>query len=59
MDLSNTLEYINLTGLDIGLVALRGRMHLCACVSEERGDGEGTHTIFSRFRQGCVLFSVE
>ena len=36
MDLSNTRKYINLTGLVIGLVALRGPMDLRACVSEER-----------------------
>ena len=41
MELSNTLKYINLAGVDIGLVALRGPMHLRACVSEKRGDGEG------------------
>jgi len=34
--LSDTLRYINLAGLVIGLVTLRGLMHLCACVSEER-----------------------
>ena len=39
MDLSNTLKYINLAGVNIGLVALRGPMHLRACVSEKRGDG--------------------
>jgi len=38
--LSDTLRYINLAELALGLVALRGPMHLCACVSEERGDGE-------------------
>ena len=41
MDLSNTLRYINLHGLSIGMVPLCGPMHLCACVSEELGDGEG------------------
>ena len=40
MELSNTLRYINLAGLVIELVTLRGPMHLCACMSEERGDGE-------------------
>ena len=39
--LSDTLRYVNLAGFAIGLVALRGPMHLCACVREERGDGEG------------------
>ena len=39
--LSNTLKYINLTGLGIGLVVLRGPMHLCTCVSEDRGPGTG------------------
>ena len=40
---SDTLRYINLTGLarDIDLVPLCGRIHLCECVREERGDGEG------------------
>ena len=28
----------------MGLVALCGPMPLCACVSEERGEGEGTHS---------------
>ncbi len=32
----------NLDGLVIGLVPWRGPIHLCACVSEECGDGEGT-----------------
>ena len=41
MELSNTLKYINLAGVAIGLVALRGPMHLRACVSEKRGDREG------------------
>ena len=41
MELSKTLEYINLTGVDIGLVVLCGPMHLCTCVREERGDGQG------------------
>ena len=39
--LSDTLRYSNLVGLATDLVASRGPMHLCACVSEERGDGEG------------------
>ncbi len=39
--LSDTLRYINLAEVAIGLVALRGPMHLCASVSEERRDGEG------------------
>ena len=39
--LSDTLRYVNLAGFAIGLVTLRGPMHLCACVREERGDGEG------------------
>jgi len=38
--LSDTLRYINLAEGAVGLAALRGPMHLCACVSEERGDGE-------------------
>ncbi len=41
MELSNTLKYINLTGVAKGLVALRGPMHLSASVSEKGGDGEG------------------
>jgi hypothetical protein len=41
VELSNTLRYINLAGLVVGLVSLRGPMHLRVCVSEERGDGEG------------------
>jgi hypothetical protein len=38
---SDTLIYINLAGLAIGLVTLRGPMHLCACVSEESGENAG------------------
>jgi hypothetical protein len=34
VDLSNTLKYINLTGVVVGLVAFRGPIHLCTCVSE-------------------------
>ena len=36
VDLSNTVKYINLTGLPIGVVELRGPMHLRVCLSEER-----------------------
>ncbi len=39
--LSDTLRYINLAEGAVGLVALRGPMHLCVCVYEERGGGEG------------------
>ena len=39
--LSDTLRYINLAGLAIGLVTLCGPMHLCVCVNEESVDGEG------------------
>ena len=42
MEISNTLRYINLAGLVIGLVVLCGPMNLCTCVNEDRGDGEGT-----------------
>ncbi len=41
MELSNTLKYINLGGLVIGLVVFRGPMYLCVCINEDRGDGEG------------------
>jgi hypothetical protein len=46
VELSKTLEYINLVGVDIGLVVLCGPMYLCVCVSEKRGDGEevGSYT---------------
>jgi len=36
-----TLRYINLAELALRLVAVRGPMHLCACVSKECVDGEG------------------
>ena len=36
--LSSTLSYINLAEVAVGLVALRGPMHFCACVSEEHTD---------------------
>ena len=45
---SDTLRYLNLTDLTIGLVALRDPMHLCACVREDSGDGEGV--FFGLFR---------
>jgi hypothetical protein len=38
---TDTLRCINLTGVDIGLVALRGPMHQCGYVREECGDGGG------------------
>ncbi len=41
MEISNTLKYINLSGVVIGLVVLSGPMNLCTCVSEMHGDGEG------------------
>jgi hypothetical protein len=39
LEVSNTLRYINLGGLVIGLVVL---FHLGVCVSEERGDGDSS-----------------
>ncbi len=48
MELSNTLKYMNLTGVVIGLVPLRGPMHLGACVTEKRGDGEGAGSLAGR-----------
>ena len=39
--LSDTPRHINLADVGVGLVGLRGPMHLCACVSEERSNGEG------------------
>ena len=39
--LSDTLRYINLAEVALGMMGLRGPMHLCASVSEERGDEEG------------------
>ena len=38
----NTLKYINLTGVSIGLVELRGPMHRSVCVRENDGEGKGT-----------------
>ena len=39
--LSDTPRHINLADVGVGLVGLRGPMHLCACVSEERSNEEG------------------
>ena len=40
--MSYTLRYVSLTELGtLCRVGLRDPMHLCACVSEEGGDGEG------------------
>ena len=39
--LSDTPRHINLAEVGVGLLGLRGPMHLCACVSEERSNGEG------------------
>ncbi len=39
-----TLRYINLAGLVIGLVTLCGPMNLCPCVSDECGENVGTRT---------------
>jgi hypothetical protein len=36
--LSDTLRYINLTEVVVGLFVLCEPMHLCTCVREERGD---------------------
>ena len=46
--LAYTLRCINLAEVDIRPVSLRGLMHLCACVSEERGDGEGETALFDK-----------
>ena len=37
--LSDTPGHINLAEVGVGLVGLRGPMHLCACASEERSNG--------------------
>ena len=34
--LSDTPRHINLADVGVGLLGLRGPMHLCACVSGER-----------------------
>jgi hypothetical protein len=39
--MTNTLEYMNLAGVGVDLVALCGPIHR-PCVNEKRGDGEGT-----------------
>jgi len=40
--LGGSIKYTEIhSGVAIGLVALRGPIHLRICVSEERGDGEG------------------
>ena len=36
--ISDTLRYINLVEIDIGLVALCGPMYLCACETKRCGD---------------------
>ena len=54
MELSNTLKYINLAGVVIGLVVLREQMHLRACVSEDRGDGEGVGSFSSSDTLGYI-----
>ena len=54
MELSNTLKYINLTGVTVGLVALRGQMHLSVCVSENHGDGEGAGSYVSSDTLGYI-----
>ena len=52
--LSDTLRCINLAGLAIGLVALRGPMHLCACVSEERGENAGASVTVIHLRSDVL-----
>ena len=47
--LSDTVEDINLAEVGIGLVGLRGPMHLCACVSK----GMGTGRVRARKRYLC------
>ena len=42
--LSDTLRYINLAGLAIGLVTLCGPMQLCVCENEESGEKVGVRT---------------
>ncbi len=55
MDLSNTPQYINLDGVTIGLVVLRGPIHLRACVSEKSGDGEGAGCDNEEMNVGWML----
>jgi hypothetical protein len=54
VELSNTLKYINLTGVVIGLVVLCGPIHLRVCVSEKRGDGEGEGSYTSSDTLGYI-----
>ena len=65
----------SVTGRVIGLVALRGPMHLCVCVIKEGGDGKGagSQSLSDTFRyinlaglttglvtlRGPILFSLE
>jgi hypothetical protein len=48
VELSNSLKYINLAGVVIGLVPFRGPMDLGGCVTEKRGDGEGAGSLTGR-----------
>ncbi len=47
--LSNTLRYINLAVVELGLVELRGPMHPCPCVSAECGRRSSEETDFFSF----------
>lgn len=58
--LSNTLRYINLAEVALGLVELRGPMYLCPCVSAERGRRSSEETdFFFFFPYFSLLFLVE
>ena len=60
MEISNTLKYINLVGVSIGLVALCGPIHRCPCVSVKHGDGEGLgHEFQKKPMNLCVGDSEE
>ena len=48
--LSDTLRYINLAGLVIGMFTFRGPMHLRAGVIKEGGEGPGSQSLSDTFR---------
>ena len=59
--LSDTLRYINLTDLVIGLVTMCGPIHLSPCVRGSSGRGRGyglTNTIDTRCLDRCTCVHV-
>ena len=57
--ISDTLRYLNLAEVALGLVVLRGSIHMCACVSEDLGRGENDVTLLTDILRNTTVNYVQ